>query len=238
MPAIYWLPLPGVTGPAELGHIHAAFSGWFDQPREPCETAGVAHHAVTKPYRLSPTSKRADGWGVEVAILDQNTFLSLVSHIAAKHEIRLGRQRTAVGLPTPMLGTSWNELTDWPGESTWRVSFLTPFIARTGNRSSPFPAPGVVLRAATEAWAAFSGAAPIEVTPVEQRHLWVSRIDVQTTDVTISGHRHPGLTGQVVFRADDDSVARKASTLFRLAEYCGMGSFRGKGMGVVSIALD
>lgn len=230
MPAIYWLPLPSLREPAEVEHLHAAFSAWFD---------GDAHHDTVKPYRLAPLSRRDGVWGVEVSLLTESTFESLASHVGAGASVRLGRVTTKVGMPLVVQGESWEDLDSWRGERAWRVEFLTPFAARTttasGTRTSPFPAPAVVLRAATDAWAAFSGRPPVQVAPADQAHLWVSRLDVSTTSFTLNRHEHPGALGSVLYRADTPEVAASASRLFRLAAYCGMGSFRGKGMGIVAV---
>lgn len=227
MPAIYWLPLPGLRGPAAVEHVHAAFSGWFD--------AASTHHDNVKPYRLTPASQRAGVWGVEVSVLSEDAYLALAAHLEAGDPVRLGSVRTPVGEPTVLRGASWSELEAWPGESAWRVEFLTPFAFRTGDRTSPFPLPAVVVRAATEAWAAFSGRPPVRLEPPDQAHVWVSSVELTTTRFQIGRHRFPGALGHVVYRCDEPSVSPVLSTLLRLGVYCGMGSFRGKGMGVVDV---
>lgn len=230
MPATYWLPLPAVREPAAVEHLHAAFSGWFDRP-----PGQDTHHDNVKPYRLAPLSLDGDLWGVEASLLTEDAYVALASRIRAGASVRLGRVHTTVGTPRVVQGITWADLADWPGDTEWTVTFLTPFAARTGDRTSPFPAPPVVLRAATDAWAHFSGHAPLRLAPADQQHLWVSQIDLTTTTFTINGHRHPGALGTITYRADAEHVARTASSLFRLAAYCGMGSFRGKGMGVVAV---
>jgi len=220
-----------VREPAAVEHLHAAFSGWFDRT-----TPGHdAHHDNVKPYRLAPLSRQGDIWGVEASLLTEDAYLALAEHIRAGAAVRLGRVQTRVGTPRVVQGTTWADLADWPGDSRWSVTFLTPFAARTGDRTSPFPTPPVVLRAATDAWAHFSGRPPLRLAPADQQHLWVSQLDLTTTTFTLNGHRHPGALGTITYRADTDQVARTASSLFRLAAYCGMGSFRGKGMGVVAV---
>lgn len=240
MPATYWLPLPELHAPARVEHLHAAFSRWFDQPEGRCngseaEAIGPRHHDTVKPYRLAPMSQHNSQWGAEISVLTEGAFRALERQITGRSVVRLDTAETPVGVPAVVSGESWDDLAHWRGDTGWRVEFLTPFTARTGSRSSPFPSPPVVLRAATEAWAAFSGRDPIKIPPVAHRHLWVSEVDVSTTTYSLNGHRHPGALGAVTYRADDDEVARSASALFRLAHYCGMGSFRGKGMGVVSV---
>lgn len=236
MPAIFWLPLSAVTGPVPVEHLHAAFSRWFDTvPAGGDGSDADPHHATVKPYRLAPVSQQDGRWGMEASVLTESSFRALACRITAGDGVRLGPIRTPVGTPTVLRGESWADLAEWPGETAWRVEFLTPFISRTGNRSSPFPAPPVVLRAAADVWASYSGYPPLRVAPTDHPYLWVSALDVSTTRVTINGHSHPGAVGHVEYRAAEPKVAAVVSTLFRLATYCGMGSFRGKGMGIVKV---
>lgn len=242
MPATYWLPLPGMRRPARVEHLHAAFSRWFDQSEDDAVESATAppgdaqprHTAKVKSYRLAPMSRREGLWGAEVSVLTERAFRSLESHIAQRSVVRLGRTVTPVEVPVVLRGDSWDDLARWPGETAWQVEFLTPFSYRTNSRSSPFPSPSVVLRAAIATWTRF-GPGMVEVSPTTTAQLWVSRIDVTTTTYTLNENRHPGALGTITYRADDRDVARTLSPLFRLANYCGMGSFRGKGMGVVSV---
>lgn len=230
MPAIYWLPLPAMHGPAAVEHVHAAFSGWFDAASD-----RNAHHDTVKPYRLAPLSQQEGSWGAEVALLSAEAYQALAQRLEDDPRVRLGRISTPVGPPRVLQGATWDELGAWPGERAWRVTFLTPFASRTGNRTSPFPSPPVVLRGPAEAWRWYSGREELRLSPTEQANLWVSHLDLATTTFTVNGHRHHGALGSITYQASTDEVARMASTLFRLAEYSGMGSFRGKGMGVVDV---
>ena len=235
MPATYWLPLPDLDAPARVEHLHAAFSRWFDRSDTAITATGSGHHDNVKPYRLAPMSQHHGQWGAQVSILTQDAFHRLEQRITQRSVVVLGNAKTLVGMPVVIGGEAWADLARWPGERGWRVDFLTPFTTRTQSRSSPFPSPPVVLRAATDVWEKFSGHEAIRVPRESHRHLWVSDVDISTTTYTINGHRHPGALGSITYRADNTEVARDASTLFRLAHYCGMGSFRGKGMGVVAV---
>lgn len=228
MPAIYWIPLPGLDRPAPVEHVHAAFSRWFDEDEG-------SHHEVIKPYRLSPASPRGDGWGIEVSILTEDAFRALAQHIDAGATVRLGACSTPVGMPEVLKGRTWDDLAAWPGERAWKAEFLTPFIARTRNRATPLPTPAVALRAAIETWGAFSGHPPLRLNLDDQAHVWAAWVELTTRNVMIGRHRFPGALGSITYRADDDRVAAVCSSLFRLSEYSGMGSFRGKGMGIVSV---
>lgn len=248
MPATYWLPLPNMRGPARVEHLHAAFSRWFDQRTDLDEPAAsgegdppTGHHDNVKPYRLAPMSQHDGRWGVEISVLSESAFHALADRVSGPVTVQLGGVETVVDTPVVVRGESWGDLLGWAGETGWRVEFLTPFTSRTGSRSSPFPNPPVMLRAAVDAWAMAArwGAigeadVPPSIPGWAYRDLWVSAIDVTTTTYTINGHRHPGALGSISFGATAD-VAALAAPLFRLAHYCGMGSFRGKGMGVVSV---
>ena len=235
MPATYWLPLPAVRRPVAVEHLHAAFSRWFDVADDDGPTGLDAHHENIKPYRLAPVSRRGDEWGMEASLLSEEAFERLAARIDGGDSVRLGTLTTPVGTPVVVQGETWQQLAEWGGDSAWEVTFLTPFAVRPGRRTSPFPAPQVVLSATTDAWARYSGRTPLRVTPADQAHLWVSHLEVTTTTFSLNGHRHPGALGSITYRADTSGVARVASSLLRLAAYCGMGSFRGKGMGVVSV---
>lgn len=227
MPAIYWLPLPGLTRASKVEHVHAALSRWFD--------GDDGHAAKVKPYRLAPPSRRDGLWGVEVSLLTLNALNLFTAALDNDPVLRLGSHITPVGDPEVLHGASWDDLADWPGEAGWEVTFLSPFAFRTGNRTSPFPAFAVVLRAPTVAWERFSERPPLRITPAQQTHLWVPSVEIHTTTFQLNGRSYPGALGTITYRADDPDVARTASSLFRLATYCGMGSFRGKGMGVVVV---
>ena len=233
MPALYWLPLPGLADVPDPAHLHAAFSAWFDGERD-----SEDHRATVKPYRLSPGSVRDGQWGLELSILTAEAYVALSERLAAGEGVRIGRHATRVGPPKVLRGATWDELAAWPGETGWQVEFLTPFLSRTGNRSSPYPTPAVVLRAPTEAWAAYSGLPGLRLSTDDQRHLWVSDMNLHTTTVHVNGHRYRGGLGRLTFRCDSDAVAHIASSLFRLAVYTGMGSFRVKGFGVVGVTLQ
>lgn len=236
MPATYWLPLPDLREWVPAEYLHAAFSRWFDIPgQKEAAPKEDAHYLKVKPYRLSPLSRQDGVWGVEVSLLSEEAFLALRRNVSARPTVRLGRHVTVAGIPQVLAGETWADLAEWHGDNEWRVTFLTPFAFRTGNRTSPFPSPAVVLRAPTESWAKYSGFTPIKVSPADQVHLWVNHVEISTTKFQLNGHSHPGVVGEVSYRADTPQVARLASSLFRLARYCGMGSFRGKGMGVVSV---
>lgn len=235
MPVTYWLPLTKIRGPVPVEQIHAAFSRWFDDD----------HYANDKPYRLAPLSLVDGRWGLEISIFDKGEQLHLaVERRASEREsVRLGHLATHVGEPLLVRRESWADLVSRGRESSWHVEFVTPFTCRTTSRSSnqrrtrssPFPSPWVALRAAEAAWDEFSPLPRVTVARALRSELWVSDIDIHTTTYILEEHPHPGALGSITYSAADRVLARQVSPLFRLANYCGMGSFRGKGMGVVSV---
>lgn len=230
MPATYWLPLPGMNGPARVEHVHAAFSRWFDGDPDDDH-----HHDEVKPYRLAPMSQREGRWGVEVSLLNEQAFRALEARVIAGASVRLGGTRTAIGAPVVLGGESWFDLAQWRGERGWRVDFLTPFTSRTGSRCSPLPSVPAVLRAPSMAWNTYSGYPILDLTAEEHRAIWVSDVNLTTTQYTIQGHAQLGALGSMTCRTASDEVASQVAALFRLAAYSGVGSFRGKGMGVVAV---
>ncbi len=240
MPARYWLPLRGLEGPVPVEHLHAALSGWFDhviaEDLVSAPTSNLApHEFIDKPYAISPTTRRGPVWGVEVAVVGTRTEEELVANAAAGVSVRLGSQFVAAGAVTKVADASWQELSDYDGSTGWTVQFVTPFTYRSKNRSSPFPAAAPVLRSPTTVWQTYCPLGPIELSAAEHSAIWVSRLDAQTELYTLKGREYPGLLGRVTYRCTDPVVAPKVSTLLRFAEFSGMGSFRGKGMGLVTV---
>lgn len=240
MPARYFLPLRGLEGPVPVEHLHAALSGWFDhvivEDRVTAPSSGLEPHDFTdKPYTISPTTRRGTVWGVEIAVVGQRTEQELVANAAAGTPVRLGSTFVRAGAVSKATSASWQELLDYDGSTGWTVQFVTPFTYRSHNRSSPFPMPAAVLRSPTTVWQAYSDLGPIELSPAEHATIWVSRLDAQTELYSLKGRKHPGLVGQVTYRCTDPGAAAKVSTLLRFAQFSGVGSFRGKGMGLVSV---
>lgn len=240
MPARYWLPLVGLERPVPVEHLHGALSGWFDhliaEDLADQRMGEVDPHDFTeKPYAISPTTRRGHAWGIEVAVMGRRTEQALCSNADAGTAIRLGRTFVKPAPAARISGVDWQELKDYDGTTAWAVEFVTPFTTRTGNRSSPFPQPASVLRAPTTVWEKYSPLGPIEVPRASHSPIWVSSIDVRTEVYQLKGLKMPGLLGRVVYRCSDAAVAPAVSTLLRFAEFSGVGSFRGKGMGIVNV---
>lgn len=234
MPSTYWLPVADVRRPVPVEHLHAALSGWFDGD-DPGDTP---HDAQTKPYRISPIAKRDDGWGVELSVLEDDAESRLAARVETAGQIRLGSLFTTVSAPVLLHQTSWHDLAMWNRSRAWTLRFVTPATFRTGSRASPFPTLGALLRAPTESWAAFGPAPSPLIPPPDQRRLWVSEFSIESTPIRISERTMRGVRGSLTIRAADDDVARRADALFRLTPFCGVGSFRVKGLGLVRLGCD
>lgn len=241
MPSTFFVPLRGIRPPVLPEYLHAFFSGWFD-------TAGPAtpdtHHATEKPYTISPLAPRSGVDGVEISVLTEEAEQRLLNTAGDGGSVRLGRQAGVFGPPIRQARTSWEALCAGPAQRAWAVTFLTPTTFKSGDRTSPFPSPAVVLRAPKVAWRAFSGLPEIEVSPAETATIWVSDFSIHTEQVGVRARRPDGrptprpvagVVGTITYRCDDASVADRVGALFRLTPFCGVGALRGKGFGVVDL---
>lgn len=235
MPASYWIPLPGVRPPIKQDHLHAAFSRWFDTSQQTVP-ASDGHNANVKPYTVSPLSGTAGGpFGVEVAVLMGATEDRLRLCAGSGNPIRLGRAHVRVGPPVLQFSADWPELAESGHCREWDIEFLTPTTFRSGNRSSAFPEPSAMLRAPLQCWNAFSGQPPIELSSRESALVWVSDFDIRSVRLSLNSLIVKGVLGTIRVRCDDASVAAKVARLMRLAPFCGIGSFRGRGCGIVRL---
>lgn len=241
MPALVFIPLPGIASTVAPEHLHGAMCEWLD-------TAGDwGHKSVSKPYSVSPVTIVGGMLGVQVGTLTDVASRALLAGADGRSTIRLGRKPTRVGLPVTLHAKPWKALATTYSRR-WRVEFLSPTTFRTGDRTSPFPSPERVLRAVRQTWDEFS---PIDLEAVvgaEHDDIWVSDLDIESTSVTLRIGQRGGdgrrelravnaVMGTVTYRCDTAAVAAKIAPLFALAPYCGVGSFRGKGMGVVNVMV-
>lgn len=224
MPARYWLPLPDVGGAIKPEFLHGAITRWFDDDN---------HRAVTKPYTLSPISSRDGRFGIEVAVLDEKTETHLAIISAAEPIIRLGRETTRVGRAEPLDRVEWAAL-EAAGGHVWRVAFLTPTTFRTGEFTSPLPAPSVFLRSPTDCWNRFSLRPERGLTATEAPAVRVVALDLRSTVETLGKRRVNAVLGTITYQTTPQ-VAERIRPLFRLARFSGVGAFRGRGFGVVDV---
>lgn len=247
VPSTFFVPLRGIRPPALPEHLHAYFSGWFDAVGDaaiPHAPYADAHHATEKPYTISPLVTRHGVAGVEISVLTDAAERQLREAAGHGGSLRLGRQTGSFGVPVREARADWDVLRAGPIQRRWKMTFCKPTTFRTGDRTSPFPSPPVVLRAPKVAWRAFSGLPPIEVSPAETAKVWVSELSLHTEQVEVrarrpegpSTPRHvPGVVGTITYRCEEPDVADRVGTLFRLTRFCGVGALRGKGFGVVEL---
>lgn len=231
MPSRWWLPLQG-TQPerVRLEHLHAAVSRWFDQTVE-------QHAAGAKPYAISPLARDtgSSGIGFEVATLTVGAEERFLERVAPPATVRLGVQQAILGQARLTSVESWSSLATPSGARSWKLEFVTPVTFRRGNRSSPLPVAGSVLRGLLHNWNSWSGMPVRNVTRQETDEIWVSDINGRSESIRVSEVRMSAFVGWVCFRCDNQAVADLVDPLFRLAPYSGVGSAKTKGLGVTRL---
>lgn len=239
MPSRWFVPINGIdpTG-VKLEFIHAAFSRWFD--RSPAE-----HAATDKPYSVSPLTDFRDVVGVEIATLTDDAQRRLWEAIDVQAPIRLGSQTRRLGRPALLQTATWNELAaPAQGERQWELEFVTPTTFRSGDRSSPLPTLSTIMEGLSRAWNMWSGLDDRGYNPRVDGALWVTDLDLNSTVIQLGIRDQRGVGKQVLLsgclgtltlRCDQPETADRVVPLIRLAAYSGVGSMRGKGLGVVRV---
>ena len=231
MPSRWWIPLQGARPDrVRLEHLHAAVSRWFDRSPE-------QHAAGTKPYAISPLARDADspGVGFELATLTAAAEECLLERVVPPATIRLGPDQVLLGEPRKTDTEQWSSLANPSSAGSWDLEFVTPVTFRRGNRSSPLPMAGSVLRGLLDSWNAWSGMPIRNLTRQDSDEIWVSDIDGRSEPMTVSGVRLSAFVGRVCFRCDNQAIADLVDPLFRLAPYAGVGSAKAKGLGVTRL---
>lgn len=238
MPAVFFLPLPDLSGPVRPEHLHAVVTSWLDVP-----AVGWSHRSNTKPYTISPVTVVSGQVGVEISVLNDAAERLLRLGASASDEVRLGCRATRIGELMLLYRTPWEELTARVANS-WRIEFLTPTTFRNGDRCTPMPTAPMALRAPSESWQAFAPNLIGRLDHAAVAEVWVSEVDLQTEYIELrlpskagrpQSRQIPAVLGSVTYRCDDSEIAAKVGPLFQLAPFCGIGSFRGKGLGVVRL---
>lgn len=233
MPLNYWVSLEGeIRPPVEAPHVHAAISAWFDRP---ASAVSDAHHDTVKPYSVSPITEGPHGWGIQVGVLTEEARRRVETVGAQRPVVRFGRQSARVRSVSVDTHAPWRHLA--ASRSThWKLTFLTPTTFRTKNIASPFPMPAQVLRAPTQAWERFSGLAPLSLPRESSQKVFVTGFDLRSVPVRLGREVIQGALGSITYQCHDPAIVALVAPLFALAPFCGVGSFRGKGMGVVELA--
>jgi CRISPR-associated endoribonuclease Cas6 len=241
MPSRWFVPVRGVDPQrVRLEHVHAAFSAWFDGN-------SAEHAAGDKPYTISPLTQRGGRVGVIITTLNDYAVDRL--HLGVQRQggtVRLGNQARAVGRPQLIEAQSWRELSAVRDARQWTIQFLTPTTFRSGDRSSPMPSVPTIMAGLGRAWTMWCEDDEVRAIPqpTSVGALWVSDLKLHSSvlhlrrrdrDGVARTTSASGVTGTLTLRADDAETAQWANRLLGLAPYCGVGSMRGKGFGVVSV---
>lgn len=233
MPESWFLPLD-IQPPVKAEHLHAALSTWFDVATDDTPDR---HHDDVKPYTISPPTQQAGRWGVDISTITTEASWRLQTTARSTPAVRLGTRLVRVGRPSLTARTTWEQLVTTPVRNRWTIDFLTPTTFRTGQRASPLPIPTVMLRGPISCWDTYSGMPPRQAREDHFRSLWVSELDCETVQLTLNQRTWPAVLGHVEIRCDDPKVSAIVTPLFALAPYCGVGSFKAKGLGVVRVRV-
>lgn len=243
MPARWFVPILGADPTrVKSDHVHAAVSGWFDH--SPAE-----HAANDKPYAVSPLTSDTQGViGVEIATLTDVAGRRLWEAIESGTPVRLGNQTRPVGRAKRLHEDSWSDLAArGASERQWTIELVTPTTFRSGDRSSPLPSIPTLLGGAARAWSLWSGLGERQFDGRRDGALWVSDLDLSSTVVEIAVRDRSGRPkpvhlscslGSVGLRCDDPPTAERVGPLIRLAAYAGVGSMRGRGLGVARVSAS
>ena len=228
-----------LTGPFDadvpLEAPHAVVSRWLDND--------TTHKAPVKPYAISPPERDGRSLVVEVRLLDDLLAEPLMRVARAGTPVRLGSHHYRVGgAPRLVEAVPWPELAVGGGprsggrENAWRVRFLSPTTFRSGDRSSPFPAPESVIRGLLSRWRALDPRSAPGTETSQLRSTWVSDLDGRTVAVRRAGRIVAGFVGQVRYVNDGSPVEQDAvRALLRLACFAGIGSHTAFGFGTVTL---
>lgn len=230
MPDRYWIPFDVQELPQQH-HLHAVISSWFD--RDAPAPMRVDHGALIKPYTISPPSMAGSDAGVEVTTLTEAATATLETAAGSAGSIRLGNRQVQIGPPELMDSQTWAEL-DSVGSFAplqWRVDLLTPTVFRSGQHEHVMPTANLVLRSAQQAWNTYSGLQPVTLDRGLTDAVHPVDMKMRTQEIWLGKSKHRGAVGWVTFRCRDKETAAVVSPLFALLYYCGVGSYRIKGMG-------
>lgn len=238
MPSRWFVPISGIDpSRVRLDFVHAAFSGWFDRTPE-------EHAANDKPHTVSPLTDYRGRIGVEIATLTDDTDARLWETVERAPQVRLGNQWRTVGKPVRLQHATWRDLATAGTERQWELEFVTPTTFRSGDRSSPLPTVPTIMSGLARSWNRWSGLDPRPTAPAGFSSVWVSDLDLTSTmlQLQIGGGRGASQTvnlscclGKLTLRCDDPEAAAHFAPLIRLAAYAGVGSMRGKGLGVTRV---
>lgn len=234
--ARWWVPLDGIRPErVELRYLHAAVSTWFDQ-------TSAEHRSGSKPYAISPLTRRGPQVGMEIGTLSVEASRRLLNSAGPGAAVRLGAQLGCVAdEPIRLAAEHWSELRATPA-TEWALDFDTPVIFRREERSTPLPTSQSILRSLSYHWNVWSGLAEIRLGWQELDAVWVSDIAGSSHPVKVGlahgrgrEQTHRGFLGRVTLRCGDKTLAGFVGRLLAVAPYAGVGSFTTRGLGVTRV---
>lgn len=226
-------------------HLYGLLAGWLEAGRD-----ATAHHALRKPYTLSPlrpvAGRPRDEVAVDIGLLDDELADTLLRAAAAMVTVsgRLGRQGVRC-LPWPdgRIGrlaavAGWDELTATPAVGDrFTVRLLTPTMFRSEALYLPFPLPGLVLGHLREQWSQW-GPAP-EFPGIDQCRLGVVDYDLDCVHLSLRGRDAVASVGSVTYRVGsrDANHRRAIGQWLAVAPFAGVGADTRMGLGQVEVDL-
>ncbi|HEY5148368.1 MAG TPA: hypothetical protein VIJ23_00790, partial [Mycobacterium sp.] len=164
--------------------MHAVVCRWLDDAADDPDVYG--HHAPVKKYSLTPLTFEPSGSPgsprmavLMVRLLDDRLEPRLVAAVSSGVLVELGRlgQASVAGDPVKVRHEDWPELVRWSGQRQWEVKFDSPAVFRSRSRTSPWPAPEVMLRGLADRWTHVIGQSPARPDPAVARSMWVMDVD-------------------------------------------------------------
>lgn len=224
MPSRWEISLAGFGQPRiPLEAPHAVVSRWLD----------MEHRAPVKPYALSPPAAQDGRLLLEVRLLDDGLAERLQDQAPVGLQVRLGAHHFNICEPPALREhASWQALAASGGRG-WDVEFRSLTTFRTGNRTSPLPAPHSVLTGLRSRWAALC---PPDMTRLpETGGLWVTDLDGRSEAIQLRDTVVSGFLGRVRYESEGDN---SVGALLAFAGYAGIGAHTAFGLGTVKVNLD
>ncbi len=230
MPSRWFVTLSGIAPEqVRLEALHAACTRWLDDGRE-------GHQAQVKAYSLSPLRPLGAHVVLEVGLLTAEMEERLWAAVVPGRPVRFDQQRGRVAsVPEMVESVPWEVLAEATSARSWTLRFATPTTFRRGNRFSPWPAPGSVLHGLADKWEVCSGGEPVRVARTHVDHVWVTDVEGASQAFEHNRLTVSGFVGRIRYECDDETTARNADRLLRLAAFSGTGTYTTRGFGVTRL---
>jgi len=199
---------------------------------------------------LAPTAPgRAEAAiALQVRLLDDGLADRLRAAAVPGRVVRLGADDYVITEePRPAQHMSWHALRWWSGARAWQVRFVTPVCLRSGNRTSPWPAPASVARGLAARWRQLDpqtapppprpGVGPVWVSDIEGHN----EVQILARNVRRDSRWRleeeviSGFIGRIRYVCDrgTEDEAAAFDALMGFAAFAGAGSHTTYGFGVV-----